>query len=82
MLLCNLSFHRRAGGSAADRSYCAGIPYPTGDPSLSAEEEQEPGVAGSLQRALEALQTAVHHPTVFQVGPAVEAVPEAEEAHA
>jgi len=57
-----------------------GIPFPAGDPSLDAEAE----VAWRrrlLQRALEAVSTAVDGPTLFPVddGPAEN---EVEEAHA
>ena len=41
-----------------------GIPYPTGDPSLSAEGEKA-WRHHLLERALEAVATPVHEPTVF-----------------
>lgn len=43
-----------------------GIPYPTGDPSVSPEEELA-WRRRLLDRALEALGTAVTGPTVFDV---------------
>jgi len=46
-----------------------GIPYPTGDPSL------DPGAERAwrrrlVERALEAVATTVHAPTVFEMEPA------------
>ncbi len=46
-----------------------GIPYPTGDPSLSPEEERQ-WRRQLLELALEAIQTTVHEPTLFTVGAA------------
>jgi betaine reductase len=43
-----------------------GIPYPTGDPSLNAEGEKA-WRKRLVERALEAVATAVHKPTVFNV---------------
>jgi glycine/betaine/sarcosine/D-proline reductase family selenoprotein B len=43
-----------------------GIPYPTGDPALTPEGEKE-WRRRLLERALEALATRVHEPTVFEV---------------
>ena len=43
-----------------------GIPYPAGDPSVGAVEERA-WRRRLLERALEALQTAVTGPTVFEV---------------
>jgi glycine reductase len=71
VLLCNLiSIAERVGAPRIVPT--RGIPFPTGDPSLSPEAEQA-WRRRLLERALEALQTAVHRPTVFPV---------AEEAHA
>ena len=42
-----------------------GIPYPTGDPSLAPEEERA-WRRRLLERALEAVSTAVSEPTVFE----------------
>ena len=76
MLLCNLiSIAERVGAPRIVPT--RGIPYPTGDPSLSPAAERA-WRRRLLQRALEALQTAVHQPTVFEVGPP----PQAEDAHA
>ena len=44
-----------------------GIPYPTGDPSLSPEAEKQ-WRRQLLATTLAALATAVHQPTVFSVG--------------
>jgi glycine reductase len=44
-----------------------GIPYPAGDPSLNAEGEKAWRLR-LVERALEAVATAVHEPTVFNVG--------------
>ncbi len=71
MLLCNLiSIAERVGAPRIVPT--RGIPFPTGDPSLSPQGEHA-WRRRLLERALEALQTAVHRPTVFAV---------AEEAHA
>ena len=43
-----------------------GIPYPTGDPALGAEEERRLR-RQLIERALEALSTPVDGPTVFAV---------------
>ncbi|MBA2436830.1 MAG: glycine/betaine/sarcosine/D-proline family reductase selenoprotein B, partial [Acidimicrobiia bacterium] len=43
-----------------------GIPFPTGDPSLSPAQEQA-WRRRLVERALEALTTAVTAPTVFEV---------------
>jgi glycine reductase len=43
-----------------------GIPYPTGDPQLAPAEERELR-RRLLERALEALGTAVEGPTVFEL---------------
>ena len=67
MLLCNLvSIAERVGAPRIVPT--RGIPYPTGDPSLSHEAEKQ-WRRRLLERALEALETAVHQPTVFPVGP-------------
>ncbi|MDQ6946945.1 MAG: hypothetical protein M3256_11920, partial [Actinomycetota bacterium] len=58
-----------------------GIPYPTGDPSLSPEAEKA-WRRQLLEQALAALATTVHKPTVFEVGSATKAAAKAEEAHA
>lgn len=55
-----------------------GIPFPAGDPSLDAEAERA-WRRRLLERALEAVSTAVHAPTLF---PAEEAPMDQEEAHA
>ncbi len=71
MLLCNLiSIAERVGAPRIVQT--RGIPYPTGDPTLSPEAERA-WRRRLLEAALGALETTVHHPTVFQV---------AEEAHA
>lgn len=44
-----------------------GIPYPTGDPALAPEEERQLR-RQLVERALEALGTAVEGPTVFELG--------------
>ncbi len=68
MLLCNLvSIAQRVGAPRIVPT--RGIPYPTGDPSLSPEAEKA-WRRRLLERALEALETAVHQPTVFDVAPA------------
>ncbi len=65
-LLCNLvSIAERVGAPRIVRT--RGIPYPTGDPSLDAEGEKR-WRRQLVECALEALQTAVHQPTVFEVG--------------
>lgn len=65
-LLCNLtSIAERVGAPRIVPT--RGIPYPTGDPSLSPEAEKQ-WRRQLLNLALEALQTTVHHPTVFAVG--------------
>jgi len=43
-----------------------GIPFPAGDPSLEPDEERA-WRQRLLERALEAVQTAVHEPTLFEV---------------
>ena len=43
-----------------------GIPFPAGDPSLAPEEERA-WRRRLLERALEAVQTPVHEPTLFEV---------------
>ncbi len=43
-----------------------GIPFPTGDPELAPEEERQLRRL-LLERALEALGTAVEGPTVFEL---------------
>lgn len=65
MLLCNLiSIAMRVGAPRIVPT--RGIPYPTGDPALSAEEERQLRRL-LLERALEALGTAVDGPTVFEL---------------
>ena len=44
-----------------------GIPYPSGDPNLSPAAEQQ-WRRQLVQRALDAVATAVEHPTIFEVG--------------
>jgi hypothetical protein len=46
-----------------------GIPYPSGDPNLSPAAEQQ-WRRELVQCALEALATAVEHPTIFEVSAA------------
>jgi len=46
-----------------------GIPYPTGDPSLEPAAERA-WRRRLLERALEAVATAVTSPTIFEVEPA------------
>lgn len=46
-----------------------GIPYPSGDPTLDAAAERA-WRKRLVARCLEAVATAVEHPTVFEVGPA------------
>jgi glycine reductase complex component B subunit gamma len=43
-----------------------GIPFPAGDPSLDPEAERA-WRRRLLDRALEAVSTAVHQPTIFEV---------------
>jgi betaine reductase len=43
-----------------------GIPFPAGDPSLGPAEERA-WRQRLMERALEAVSTAVHEPTIFQV---------------
>ncbi len=65
MLLCNLiSIAERVGAPRIVPT--RGIPYPTGDPSLDPEAEKA-WRRRLLDRALEALSTTVHQPTVFEV---------------
>lgn len=72
-LLCNLvSIAERVGAPRIVRT--RGIPYPTGDPSLEPEAEKQ-WRRQLLERALDALQTAVDGPTVFEVGPASSSQP-------
>jgi len=66
VLLCNLtSIAERVGAPRIVPT--RGIPYPTGDPSLTAEEEKQ-WRRRLLDCALDALRTAVDRPTVFAVG--------------
>jgi glycine reductase len=65
VLLCNLiSIAERVGAPRIVPT--RGIPFPTGDPSLSPAAEKE-WRRRLLERAIEALETAVHQPTVFPV---------------
>lgn len=65
MLLCNLvSIAERVGAPRIVAT--RGIPYPTGDPSLSPEAEKQ-WRRQLMERALEVLATPVHQPTVFRV---------------
>ena len=65
VLLCNLiSIAERVGAPRIVPT--KGIPFPTGDPSLSPEAEKQ-WRRQLLGRALEALQTSVHQPTIFPV---------------
>ncbi len=67
MLLCNLvSIAQRVGAPRIVPT--RGIPYPTGDPSLSAEGERA-WRRQLLERALQALATPVTEPTVFDGDP-------------
>lgn len=67
-LLCNLvSIAERVGAPRIVRT--RGIQYPTGDPSLDADAEKL-WRRQLLDCALEALETAVHEPTIFEAGPA------------
>jgi len=81
--MCNLiSIAERVGAPRIVPT--RGIPYPTGDPSLSPEGERA-WRRRLLLRALEALQTPVHQPTIFEVGPedrAPAGATQAKEAHA
>jgi betaine reductase len=43
-----------------------GIPFPAGDPSLEPAEERA-WRQRLMERALEAVATAVHEPTIFEV---------------
>lgn len=43
-----------------------GIPFPTGDPTLDPDEERA-WRRRLVERALEAVATPVHEPTVFEV---------------
>jgi len=64
-LLCNLtSIAIRVGAPRIVPT--RGIPYPTGDPSLSPEAEKA-WRRRLVERALEAVATPVHQPTVFDV---------------
>jgi glycine reductase len=66
VLLCNLiSIAERVGAPRIVPT--RGIPFPTGDPSLGPAAEKE-WRRQLLQRALQALETGVHKPTVFSVG--------------
>lgn len=79
-LLCNLiSIAERVGAPRIVPT--RGIPYPTGDPSLSADAEKQ-WRRQLLGRALEALATTVHKPTVFVVGTGPADKTPTEEAHA
>ncbi len=65
-LLCNLvSIASRVGAPRIVPT--RGIPYPAGDPSLDSAEERA-WRRRLLERALEAVCTAVTGPTVFEVG--------------
>jgi len=64
VLLCNLvSIARRVGATRIVPT--RGIPYPTGDPELSPEQEHA-WRRRLLERALLALATPVTEPTVFE----------------
>lgn len=64
-LLCNLvPIAQRVGAPRIVPT--RGIPYPTGDPSLSPPEERA-WRRRLVERALEAVSTAVDGPTVFEV---------------
>ena len=64
-LLCNLtSIAERVGAPRIVPT--RGIPFPAGDPSLEPEEERA-WRQRLLERALEAVSTAVHQPTLFEV---------------
>lgn len=60
-----MSIAERVGAPRIVRT--RGIPYPTGDPSLDAEGEKQ-WRRQLIECALEALQTPVQQPTVFEVG--------------
>jgi betaine reductase len=66
--MCNLvSIAVRVGAPRIVRT--RGIPHPAGDPSLPADRERE--LRGRLvERALQALCSAVQAPTVFEAGAA------------
>jgi glycine reductase len=65
VLLCNLvSIAIRVGAPRIVPT--RGIPFPTGDPELAPEEERR-WRRRLLERALEALGTAVEGPTVFEM---------------
>lgn len=65
-LLCNLvSIARRVGAPRIVPT--RGIPWPTGDPSLGGAEERA-WRERLVRRALVAVATPVHGPTVFEVG--------------
>ncbi len=64
--MCNLvSIAKRVGAPRIVTT--RGIPYPAGDPSLSAIEEQA-WRRRLVTRALEVVATPVSSPTVFEVG--------------
>ena len=64
-LLCNLtSIAERVGAPRIVPT--RGIPFPAGDPSLEPEEERA-WRQRLLERALEAIATPVHEPTLFEV---------------
>ena len=64
-MLCNLtSIAERVGAPRIVPT--RGIPFPAGDPSLEPEEERA-WRRRLLERALEAVSTAVHEPTIFEV---------------
>ena len=64
-LLCNLtSIAERVGAPRIVPT--RGIPFPAGDPSLDPEAERA-WRRRLLDRALEAVSTAVHQPTLFPV---------------
>ena len=64
-LLCNLtSIAERVGAPRIVPT--RGIPFPAGDPSLDPEDERA-WRRRLLERALEAVSTHVHEPTVFAV---------------
>ena len=64
-LLCNLvSIAKRVGAPRIVPT--RGIPFPTGDPSLAPAEEQA-WRRQLVERALQALTTAVPGPTVFEL---------------
>ena len=64
-LLCNLtSIAERVGAPRIVPT--RGIPFPAGDPSLEPEEERA-WRQRLLARALEAVSTPVHEPTLFEV---------------